>query len=72
VGEILKVAVPIYRHFQRGSLQLPSNRRIEAYLAITKMDIKLDWQLEQPIIERGTVSTLTARKEQLTIAPDLV
>ncbi len=36
------------------------------------MDIELDWQLEQKIIERGRVSRLTARKEKLTIALDLL
>ena len=41
-------------------------------MEITKLDIELDWQLEQKIIERGTVSRLTARREKLTIAPDLL
>jgi hypothetical protein len=43
----------------------------EAYLTITKMDNRLDWQLDQPIKERGPTSAYCQR-EQLAIAPHLI
>jgi hypothetical protein len=71
VGKILKVAVPMILTFSAGQFAIAQQSEdrglfgnyqdgYQAGLAAGAADY------------RGTVSTLTARKEQLTISPDLV